>query len=222
MKKAFREIMRLKNVLSTFTEFEFDDPVMSEQDFEDYKSKYLDLYDSNKGPGKEKVSILNTVDFELELIHRDEINVSYILKLLANLKDAAPEDQEKQKKAIVELIAGESLLRSKRALIEKFINQTLTVIEDSEDIPDEFLNFWNRERMETLKNLSEEESPDSEKLEKVIGNFIYTEKEPLRDDIISMMTKRPSLRDRKTISERVKTKIMDFVETFINGISAAA
>ena len=220
--KAFREIMRLKNVLSTFTEFEFDDLVMSEQDFEDYKSKYLDIYDSNKGPGKEKVSILNDVDFELELIHRDEINVSYILKLLAKLKDAAPAEQEKQKKAIVELIVGESQLRSKRELIEKFINQTLPVIEDSEDIPEEFLNFWTRERVEAIKNLSEEESLDAEKLEQVIGDFIYTEKEPLRDDIIGMMTKRPSLRERKTIAERVKTKIMDFVETFINGISAAA
>jgi type I restriction enzyme R subunit len=220
--KAFRELMRLKNVLSTFTEFEFDDLVMSEQDFEDYKSKYLDIYDSNKGPGKEKVSILNDVDFELELIHRDEINVSYILKLLAKLKDAAPEDQEKQKKAIVELIVGESQLRSKRELIEKFINQTLPGIEDSEDIPEEFLNFWTRERVEAIKNLSEEESLDAEKLEQVIGDFIYTEKEPLRDDIIGMMTKRPSLRERKTIAERVKTKIMDFVETFINGISAAA
>lgn len=220
--KAFRELMRLKNVLSTFTEFEFDDLVMSEQDFEDYKSKYLDIYDSNKGPGKEKVSILNDVDFELELIHRDEINVSYILKLLAKLKDAAPEDQEKQKKAIVELIVGESQLRSKRELIEKFINQTLPGIEDSEDIPEEFSNFWTRERVEAIKNLSEEESLDAEKLEQVIGDFIYTEKEPLRDDIIGMMTKRPSLRERKTIAERVKTKIMDFVETFINGISAAA
>lgn len=220
--KAFRELMRLKNVLSTFTEFEFDDLVMSEQDFEDYKSKYLDIYDSSKGPGKERVSILNDVDFELELIHRDEINVSYILKLLAKLKDAAPEDQEKQKKAIVELIVGESQLRSKRELIEKFINQTLPVIEDSEDIPEEFLNFWTRERVEAIKNLSEEESLDAEKLEQVIGDFIYTEKEPLRDDIIGMMTKRPSLRDRKTIAERVKTKIMDFVETFINVISATA
>ncbi|PZX50136.1 type I restriction endonuclease subunit R [Algoriphagus chordae] len=220
--KAFRELMRLKNVLGTFTEFEFDDLVMSEQDFEDYKSKYLDIYDSSKKPGKEKVSILNDVDFELELIHRDEINVSYILKLLANLKDAAPEDQEKQKKAIVELIVGESQLRSKREQIEKFINQTLPIIKDSEDIPEEFLNFWTKERIEALKTLSVEEGLNTEKLEQVIGDFIYTEKEPLRDDIIGMLNTRPGLKERKTIAERVKGKIMDFVETFINGISAAA
>jgi len=71
--KAFRELMRLKNVLATFTEFDFVDLSMDEQNFEDYKSKYLDLYDKSKSAHlKEKVSILQDVDFELELIHRDE------------------------------------------------------------------------------------------------------------------------------------------------------
>nr|WP_287938645.1 type I restriction endonuclease subunit R [Algoriphagus sp.] len=220
--KAFRELMRLKNVLGTFTEFTFDDLSMPEQSFEDYKSKYLDLYDKAKGnQQKEKVSILADVDFELELIHRDEINVSYILKLLAKLKDAAPEEQEKQKKAIVDLMVGESQLRSKKELIEKFIRENLPQIEDSEDIPDEFANFWNAERLEALKSLSEEEALDPEKLEGVIGNFLYTEKEPLRDEIIDLMKARPGLKERKSTAERVKNKIIEFVETFISGITAA-
>ncbi|MEI7999121.1 MAG: type I restriction endonuclease subunit R, partial [Candidatus Omnitrophota bacterium] len=85
--KAFRELMRLKNVLTTFADFNFEHLVMNEQLFEDYKSKYLDLWQKVKTDHqKEKVSILEDVDFELELIHRDEINVAYILKLLANLK----------------------------------------------------------------------------------------------------------------------------------------
>ncbi len=46
--KAFRELMRLKNVLATFTGFTFEDLSMPEQNFEDYKSKYLDLYDKAK------------------------------------------------------------------------------------------------------------------------------------------------------------------------------
>jgi len=66
-------------------------------------------------------SILNDVDFKLKLIHRDEINVIYILKLLGKLKDTSPEEQEKQKKAIVDFIVGEAQLRSKRELIEKLI-----------------------------------------------------------------------------------------------------
>ncbi len=58
---------------------------MDEQSFENYKSKYLDLYDKVKNnEAKQKTSILNDIDFELELIHRDLINVAYIINLLAN------------------------------------------------------------------------------------------------------------------------------------------
>jgi type I restriction enzyme, R subunit len=220
--KAFRELMRIKNVLGTFTEFTFEDVSMPEQSFEDYKSKYLDLYDKAKGDNqKEKVSILADVDFELELIHRDEINVSYILKLLAKLKDAPEEEKEKQQKAIVDLMVGESQLRSKRELVEKFIRENLPNIEDSEQIQDEFAEFWTKERIEAIRKLSEEEGLESERLEDVISRYIYTEKEPLRDEVVSIMKNKPGLSKRRTTAERVIGKIIDFVDTFISGIAAA-
>ena len=219
--KAFRELMRLKNVLSTFTEFGFDELSMDEQSFEDYKSKYLDLYDKAKNHNlKEKISILEDVDFELELIHRDEINVVYILKLLAKLKDTSDEDQERQKKSIIELITGDAQMRSKRELIEKFIQENLPEIDDSDNIPEEFDNYWSKERILGLEKLSREEGLDSDKLQEVIGNYMFTEKKPLRDEIIGMMNKRPSLKERKSVAERVTDKILSFVETFINGISS--
>src|SRR6185503_7780091 len=99
---------------------------IDEQTFEDYKSKYLDLYDKVKLDNvKQKTSILDDVDFELELIHRDIINVAYILKLLAKLKLAKKSEAQKQKKAIMDLLGGEVELRSKRELIEKFIEENL-------------------------------------------------------------------------------------------------
>jgi type I restriction enzyme R subunit len=85
--KAFRNLMRIMNVLVTFADFKYDDLAIDEQTYNDYRSKYLDLYDKVRtNTAKEKVSILNDVDFELELIHRDDINVLYILKLLAKLR----------------------------------------------------------------------------------------------------------------------------------------
>lgn len=217
--KAFRELMRLKNVLATFTEFEFEELSMSEQSFEDYKSKYLDLYDKTKNHHqKEKVSILGDVDFELELIHRDEINVAYILKLLAKLKDATPAEQERQTKAIVDMMAGDTQLRSKRELIEKFINNNLPAIEDSDDIPDEFESFWTKERQLALDELSKEENLDTKKLEHIIGEYLFTEKTPMRDEVIGMMKKRPSLKERGSTAERITGRILEFVETFISGI----
>ncbi|WP_417266095.1 type I restriction endonuclease subunit R [Brumimicrobium sp.] len=219
--KAFREIMRLKNVLSTFTEFKFDDISMNEQTFNDYKSKYLDLYEKSKSDNrKEKVSILDDIDFELELIHRDEINVSYILKLIANINIATTqEEKDKQKKQILEIVGGDTTLRSKRELIEKFIQENLPMIQDSEDIPEVFETFWDKEKKEALNQLSEEESIDQAKAEKVIGQYLFTEKKPLRDDVINLLKERPSLKDRASVAERITNRIVGFVETFIDGIS---
>lgn len=216
--KAFRELIRLKNVLKTFTEFTHDDLSMNEQSFEDYKSKYLDLYDKSKNQGqKEKVSILNDIDFEIELIHRDEINVTYILKLLARLKDSTKEEQEKQKKVILDVIAGENHLRSKRQLIEKFIHENIPNIEDSNDIADEFYVFWDDERKKALEVLTKEEDLDFDKIQKLIGNYLYTEKEPLRDNLIESMNYRPVLKERRIIAERISSKIRKYLETFIEG-----
>ena len=91
--QAFRQLIRVKNVLDCFTQFSFDDLAMDEQTFADYRSKYLDLYHKVKADNeKEKVSILDDLDFELELITRDKINVSYIISLLQNMQDADPAD----------------------------------------------------------------------------------------------------------------------------------
>lgn len=56
--KAFRDLMRIKNVLAKFSDFSWDGLKMDEQQFEDYKSKYLDLYEKTKDDHRpEKVSI---------------------------------------------------------------------------------------------------------------------------------------------------------------------
>ena len=168
---------------------------------------------------RERVSILEDIDFELELIHRDEINVAYILRLLAKLKDAPPGEQEKQQKVIAELVAGDAQLRSKRELIEKFIQHNLPRIDDSDDVPTEFERFWDVERKQALRLLSDEENLDEGKLEKVIGDFLFTEKTPLRDDIIGMMHERPALKERRKTAERIIARIKKFVDTFISGFA---
>lgn len=216
--KAFRELMRLKNVLTTFADFSFDDLVMNEQLFEDYKSKYLDLWQKVKtNHQKEKVSILEDVDFELELIHRDEINVTYILKLLANLKGS---DQDKKRKEIIDLIAGEAQLRSKRELIEKFILENLPQVEDADDIPEAFEKFWNAEQIAAFKKLCTEENLTPEKVDKIIDGYLFAEREPLRDEVLDLIEgDKPSVLQRKTVGDRILNKILGFVDTFINGMS---
>lgn len=218
--KAFRELMRLKNIMVTFADFVWEDTAMPEQQFEDYKSKYLDLYDKVKSNReKEKVSILEDVDFELELIHRDEINVAYILKLLAQMKGAKQEDQEKKQKEILDLLSGEAHLRSKRELIQKFILENLPIIEDSDDVPEEFEKFWNAEQIRAFNQIVKEENLSEEKTQKLIESYLFAEREPLRDEVLELINgEQPSVLQRKKIGDRILKRIVDFVETFVNGL----
>jgi type I restriction enzyme R subunit len=56
-------------------------------------------------------------------------------------------------------------------------------------------------------------------LEKVIGNYLFTNKTPLRDEIIATMQQRSSLKERASTTERITNKIINFVETFISGFA---
>ena len=218
--QAFRELIRLRNTMSAFADFDWENLAMSEQLFEDYKSKYLDLHDKVKTSNqKEKISILDDVDFELELIHRDEINVSYILKLLAALKDAKKSEREKKQQEIVDMLAGEAHLRSKKELIEKFILENLPHIDDSDNIPDEFEKFWNEEQVKAFENLVKEEKLSPDKTHMLIENYLFAEREPLRDEVLNLIEgEPPSVLQRKKIGDQILSKILGFVDTFINGV----
>jgi type I restriction enzyme R subunit len=218
--QAFRELMRLKNVLTTFTDFEWADLEMDEQNFENFKGKYLDLYEKVKTDRqKEKVSVLNDVDFELDLIHRDEVNVAYILKLLAKLKEAKAEEKEQHKKQIIEAIAGEAKLRSKRELIEKFIEENLPEIKDIDEIPEAFEKFWNTEEKKAIDAICEQELLDPDKFRNVLEDYIFTQREPLRDEVLeTLQGKKPGIRERKTVAKTIIGRIADFVETFMSGM----
>ena len=220
--KAFRELMRIKNILTAFSDFRWEDLVMEEQQFEDYKSKYLDLFDKVKGDHKkEKVSILDDVDFELELIHRDEINVTYIIQLLIKLKAKTKTEVSQAEKEIFNLLNTEAHLRSKRELIEKFILENLPVIEDSDNIPEEFEKFWNKEQQDAFNNLVEEENLAADKTEKLIEDYLFAEREPLRDEVLDLINgAKPGILQRKTVGDRILSKVLGFVDKFINGMAA--
>ncbi|RRT91443.1 type I restriction endonuclease subunit R [Empedobacter falsenii] len=219
---AFRALMRLHKKMSHYTEFTWDDLQIEEQLFADYTSKYLDLKDGlGTDPSPEKTSILNDIDFELELIRRDTINVTYIIQLLVKFKSKhSAKDKESIEKEIANLLNTEVSLRSKRDLIDKFIHESLPNIEDTDTIPEEFEKFWNVEQQKALQELVKTENLSEEKTERLIENYLFTEREPLRKEILALREEgRPSVLKSKEIGDRILNKILGFVETFVTGIS---
>ena len=214
--QAFRKLMRNLNVLKSYTDFDWEDLPLDEQEFEDYKGKYLDLYEKVKRETqKEKVSILGDIDFELELIHRDRINRAYIIKLLRGFKEEKQQSKaEAQKKAIIDLLGGDISLRSKKELIEKFIDENLPHIEDADNIEDAFEQYWQDQKVFALDKLCEEEQLDKAQFKALIDAYIYSGQEPIRDDVFKCLDNRPSILQARTIGERIIEKMRDFVNLF--------
>jgi type I restriction enzyme R subunit len=166
------------------------------------------------------VSILDDVDFELELIHRDEINVTYIIQLLIKLKSQKNKDGDGAVQNIINLLNNEVTLRSKRELIEKFISENLPDISDADDITSEFEQYWSKEKQDAFDKLVTEENLSPHRTEKLIEDYLFAERTPMRDEVLELIEgEKPSLLQRKKSGDRILERIMDFVETFMNGMA---
>ncbi len=213
--KTFRDLLRIKSSLETFAEFSFDDLGISEQEFYDYQSKYLDIYEERKNHDSVAESILDEIDFELELTVRDVINFDYIIQLIAGLKNISSKAvREKKTEEILRLFDRDVKLRKKKDLIKKFIEENLPKVRNSEDVEEAFSNFWESERSENLKSIAKSENIPLENFERLIGDYLYSQKLPHDQDIVDLMPEPPRIMERQGIVNRIKVAIENLVDIF--------
>jgi type I restriction enzyme R subunit len=211
--QSFRDLLRIKSSLETFAEFSFDDLGITEQEFYDYQSKYLDIYERRKQ--SETESVLDQIDFELELTVRDIINFDYIIQLIAGLKNVTSDAvREKKIDEILRVFDRDATLRKKKDLIRKFIEENLPKVDRSEDVEHAFSEFWSSERSATLRQLSETEKITLEQIEELIGEYLYTDRLPNGEDIVERLPERPRLMEHKTVINRIREAIKDIVDVF--------
>lgn len=206
----FRELLRIMNRLTVFTEFNFEDLDISEQEFEDFKSKYLDIWRDTQNDTN-KVSVLNDVDFETELIQRDNINVSYILTLLRELDVKSP-SFEKDKEFIIKTMNNDPELKSKIDLIERFISQNI-VENEEEDIEEVFDDYLEREKNKAIVNLAEDENLKKELVNDIINDYEFSNK--IKNNMVKdSFNEKLGLIKTQSKLEIVKEKIINLVEKF--------
>jgi type I restriction enzyme R subunit len=121
--KLYGEILRLRNILTSFDEFA-DDEILSDRDRQDYQSTYLDLWNERRPVvASDKESIIDDVVFEIELIKQVEINVDYILLLVQKYREERGDGDDKELRAgISRAIDSSPSLRNKKDLIENFVD----------------------------------------------------------------------------------------------------
>ena len=200
---AFRELSKTLLTLETFIDFDWADiRCMSQQEYEDFKSRYQTIYDLIKQQRKaEKASILLDIDFAIDIIETDRINVAYIMNLLRNVDLVNPS----QKKKDIEHIKNELLrsdspeLKKKIDLIQAFLNEVVIGMNPNVDMDESWAQYEQRKRNEEIEAFAKEKEIDGEYLKGVIAEYEFSgniDREGIRDQV-----KLPLLKARKLISE---------------------
>ena len=158
-------ILRMKNILSTFDNFEGKE-ILSERNFQDYRSEYIDLYQKYKSKSNEKKENINDdVVFEIELVKQVEINIDYILMLVKKYQQEG--NQNKEIVVTIEKAVNSSMnLRSKMELIRNFLSR----INAQTEVDGDWKKFVDEQRENELAVIINEEKLKVEETHKFIDN----------------------------------------------------
>ncbi|MBP2032735.1 type I restriction enzyme R subunit [Clostridium algifaecis] len=212
---AFRDLSNVLVKLQTFSEFEFsqDEIGISEQTYQDFKSKYFTIYDSVKRGEGEKTSILADIDFGIELMHTDRINVAYIMNLIRNIDFENEENKKKDIKHIMKELdrADNEELRLKVDLIKSFLEKVVPNLTSNDSVDDAFIEFEDSERKKEIDNFSSEIGIEPDILKEHVSEYEYSG--ILNHEEISDEIKAPLLKKRKIVNE-IKDFIIEHVEKY--------
>lgn len=240
---AFRDVIKKHAEIQVYDEFEEDaaNLGMTEQQFMDFRSKYLDIYDTfaggckpseeNQTPDEDTESTetstesgIDDIDFCLELLHSDIINVTYILELIADLNPYSADYKEKRT-YIIDTMIKDAELRNKAKLIDGFIQQNVDDDRDNfmarkqkfdgtSDLEERLNNYITTERNNAVDKLAKEEGLDVSVLNHYLSEYDYLQKE--QPEIIQEALKEKHLgliKKRKTLT-RILDRLKSIIRTF--------
>ena len=237
---AFRDVIKKHAEIQVYDEFEEDavDLGMTEQQFMDFRSKYLDIYDTlasgckpsegNQTPDEDTESTetstesgIDDIDFCLELLHSDIINVTYILELIADLNPYSADYKEKRT-YIIDTMIKDAELRNKAKLIDGFIQQNVDDDRDNfmarkqkfdgtSDLEERLNDYISTERNNAIDALAKDEGLDVSILNHYLSEYDYLQKE--QPEIIQEALKEKHLGLIKT--RKSLTRVMDRLRSII-------
>lgn len=235
---AFREIIRKHAEMQIYDNFDedADDLGMTEQQFMDFRSKYLDVHDSfvlvesmpsgtsASSDNSDEDGSLDDIDFCLELLHSDVVNVGYILELIAGL-DPCSENYVEQRQNIIDTMIKDAELRSKAKLIDGFIRSNVDddrdnfmaqkqKVDGTIDLEERLNNYIMAERTNAINELAKEENISPEVLNHFLSEYDYLQKE--QTDIIkdALKDKHLGLIKRNKTLRRIIDRLRGIIRIF--------
>ena len=211
---VFRELTKYLLSLKTFVEFAFDKTSfeMSEQEYEDYKSKYLLLYQKHK-TSRDVASVLNDVDFCIELMESDRINVAYIMNLIRNIhfesRKRKDEDIEHIKKEIDR--TDNPQLRKKSELLKSFLDSIVIALDNADEVEAAYNDFENDAKRTEIEEFAKAEDVSPELIAEFVAEFEFS-------GVISVGGIRDRINKPMPLLKKISlgNKIADFITTLVD------
>lgn len=235
---AFREIIKKRAEIQIYEDFDNDDPglVLSEQDYNDYRSKYLDMTvgfikpeDENDGmlhDGQQETQYgdqsIEDIDFCLELLHSDVVNVAYILSLISDL-NPSDEDYEMKRQEILDTMIKDATMRKKTLLIDSFIKQEVdndkegfrkAKADGTMDLESRLQRYILKMKNKAVQDLAADEGVEEEALCNFIAEYDYLgrEKPEIIQDAVRKTKMGLMLRSAKV--KRILEKMREIIDLF--------
>ena len=219
--EIFGELLKAENILRNFDEFENFEKIISDRQMQDMKSVYVDIRESILNSKRTENSQTDQIDFsdvefQIDLLKTDEINLDYILALILE-KSKEHDNIEELKKEVRRVIRSSLGTRAKEELIIKFINSTrLSNLKNTDAILETFYNFARKEKDEKIKSLVLEENLKENSrhfIERSINKGYVEYMGDELDKIIPPTSRRHGAREKK--KEQVLEKIKKIVDVFV-------
>lgn len=219
--QLFGELLKAENILRNFDEFESFEKIISDRQMQDMKSVYVDIRESilNERRSKEAEGEqidFSDVEFQIDLLKTDEINLDYILALILE-KTRENDDIESLKAEVRRVIRSSLGTRAKEDLIMEFISKTrLSELKNTDDIIETFYEFAKKEKVVKINQLIAEENLNEKAnrfIEKSISKGYVEYAGDELDGIIPPLSRRGGVREKK--KEIVLEKIRKVVEVFV-------
>ena len=203
---VFGRILRLKNILTAFDDFTGQE-ILSDRDFQDYQSIYLNLYtDLRESVDAEKESINDDLVFEIELIKQVEINVDYILMLVETYLESKGTSKAKEIRSEIERkVDASPSLRSKKDLIVQFVDS----LSANSHVDEDWVNFVNARKAEELNQLIVDEHLNPAETKSFVENAFQDGAIPVTGtDIIKILPPVPRF-DKRNLHAMKKNVVLD-------------
>ena len=176
---AFRELSKVLLTLQTFVDFEWEDveDYITQQTYEEIKGRYFVLHDEVVVQRDvNKASILNDIDFNIDIIETDRINVAYIMNLLKNIDFSNKEQKKKDIQHIFDELdrTDSPQLKRKVDLIKNFLNNVAPNLNEEDSVTEAYESFEEEKREEEITKYARDNNIDKDKLESVITDYEFS------------------------------------------------